>query len=113
MPGKPITRSTTSEPVTPSGTGTSEFAQRVQSMKNLCAEMIRNVPTWKDKESVRIDGPYRGKATTIILHDQTIAVMQYLANVNAKNSYGAYGGEKPAACYVDMGEIRVLDLRVF
>ena len=46
-------------------------------------------------------------------HDKTIPVIQYLADVNAKNSYGAYPGSKPAICYVDMGETRVLDLKVF
>lgn len=90
-----------------------EHGERVQAMKAQCEAMLRNVPSWKDKDSLKFIGFFRGKATTITIDGQPLMVVEYLTRVNAKNSYGGYVGEKPAICYANIGETRILDIKTF
>lgn len=86
---------------------------RTQKAAALCEAMWRNAPNWKDPESVRISNVRRTGFTTIKLHDTSIMAVGYTAEVNAKNSYGGYVGRKPALCYLDQTESRVLDVVTF
>lgn len=90
-----------------------DHGDRVQKMKMQCEEMLRNVPAWKDKGSLIFSGFFRGKVTTMKIGDQSVAVVEYLTKVNARNSYGGYVGEKPAICYANMGETQILDIKTF
>lgn len=90
-----------------------EHGDRVQRMKTQCEMLLRQLPAWKDKDSLKFDGFFRGKATTLAVDGQSVMVVEYLTRVNAKNSYGAYVGEKPAICYANIGETRILDIQTF
>lgn len=90
-----------------------QHSDRVEKMKVQCEQMLRNVPAWKDKGSLVFSGFFRGKVTTMKIGDQSVAVVEYWTNVNAKNSYGGYVGEKPAICYANMGETQILDIKTF
>ena len=79
----------------------------------LCESYLRTVPAWKDAQSLRISDVVRIGFTTRQLHGTSLAVVQYGAMVNGKNSYGAYAGAKPAMCYLDPNETRVLDIETF
>ena len=105
---------------------TSEKAEQVKIFKNdpqpqairhkaiaLCEEGIRAVGMWKDPDSLKISDVVRIGFTTITLHDARTMVVQYGANVNGKNSYGAYTGNKPAVCYLDQTETRLLRVQTF
>lgn len=90
-----------------------EQGDRVQKMKAQCEEMLRNAPAWVDRGSVIFTGFLRGSVTTMKIGDQSVAVVEYLTKVNAKNSYGGYVGEKPAICYSNMGETKILGIKTF
>jgi hypothetical protein len=79
----------------------------------LCEEGIRAAGMWKDPDSLKISDVVRIGFTTITLHDARTMVVQYGASVNGKNSYGAYVGSKPAICYFDQTETRLLSVRTF
>lgn len=74
----------------------------------LCEEGIRASQNWKDPDSLKISDVARIGFTTITLHDARTMVVQYRANVNGKNSYGGYTGNKLAICYLDQTETRLL-----
>ena len=94
-----------------------EHADRVQAMQLQCEAMLRNVPAWKDKDSVKFSAIYRGKVTSIRLDDENrfseVPAVQYLTMVNAKNSFGAYTGDKPAICYANSTESKILRIKTF
>ena len=79
----------------------------------LCEAALRKAPAWKDPDSVQISDVVRVGFTTIQLHGTTLAVVKYCATTNAKNSYGGYVGQKPAFCYLNGTETKVLDIKVF
>lgn len=99
--------------VAPTGPTSSDMAEAHGKAAALCEEYLRTVPAWKDAKSLQVTNVRRVGFTTIKKHGTTLAVVQYRATVNGKNSYGAYAGEKPAACYLDPSETRVLDLLTF
>jgi hypothetical protein len=76
-----------------------------------CLYAIRSIPAWKDRESLKISRPER--ATAGVARDvngRRIAVVPWYAQVNAKNSYGGYTGDKMANCYFDSTESRIVDM---
>ncbi len=77
----------------------------------LCEAALRKAPAWKDPDSVQISDVVRVGFTTIQLHGTTLAVVRYSAMVEAKNSYGAYTGKKPAYCLLNGSESKVLDVQ--
>ena len=79
----------------------------------LCEAALRTVPAWKDASSLQVTNLIRVGHTTIKLHDTTLVAIQYSATVNGKNSYGAYAGQKPARCFMNETETKVLDIQVF
>lgn len=88
--------------------GEKQEGTREQNGARLCEAAWRDVPNWKDPESVRITNVRRTGFTTIPLHGTTIMAVHYMADVNARNSYGGYVGRRLAACYLDQSETRVL-----
>ncbi|CDH46981.1 hypothetical protein [Candidatus Contendibacter odensensis] len=62
-----------------------------------CLDYIRGHLDWKDRKSLRIEGKpdttVDGKLATITIH------------VNAKNSFGAYGGAESFICQLYNGKI--------
>lgn len=79
----------------------------------LCKAGIQAAGAWKDPDSLKISDVVRIGFTTITLHDAPQMAVQYGASVNGKNSYGAYVGSKPAVCYLDQTETRLLSVRTF
>jgi len=79
----------------------------------LCEQGIRAAGAWKDPDSLKIDNAVRMGFTSITLHDVSTSVVQYGTFVNGKNSYGAYVGKKPALCYFDPTETRLLSVKTF
>lgn len=79
----------------------------------LCEQGIRAKGAWKDPDSLKIDDVVRIGFTTITLHNAPTMVVKYGAFVNGKNSYGAYVGRKPALCYFDQTETRLLSVETF
>ena len=92
------------------GPGAQQQDARAQKAVTLCESAWRAVPNWKDPESVRISNVRRTGFTTINLHDTSIMAVRYVADVNAKNSFGGYVGSKTAMCYLDQSETRVLNV---
>ena len=62
-----------------------------------CVELAKNEYVWKDKESVRSDeARWEGPS------DNGSRIMSLA--INAKNTYGAYGGAKYAFCLFSKGK---------
>lgn len=78
-----------------------------------CEVALRDNPGWKDATSVRVESIVRAKVAQREILGQQTQVRQYLGNVNAKNSYGAYAGARTFACFVDIAESQVLSVIVF
>jgi hypothetical protein len=95
------------QPSIPQGPGE---AEKVARMKNLCREMLIRVPSWKDRDSLKIGEIYRGKADVRTIDGAPQIVRLYITTINGKNSYGAYTGDKAAVCYANEHETKVLDL---
>lgn len=89
-----------------------ENAEKVARMKDLCREMLIRVPDWKDRDSLKIGEIYRGQAEVRTINGSAQVVRLYVTRINGKNSYGAYTGEKGAACYANEHETKVLDIFV-
>lgn len=84
-------------------------ADRAEAMKAACVDWIRNVPAWKDRESVKISGLRRGRFLVHSIDGEPTMVVTYLALVNGKNSYGGYTGEKSFVCYANQQETKIID----
>lgn len=78
-------------------------------MKAACTDWLRRVPDWKDRDSVKIFNVRRGAMDVKTIDGYPVVVVSYIASVNGKNSYGAYIGEKPAVCYANQQETKILD----
>lgn len=78
-----------------------------------CLHAIRTIPSWKDRESLKISRPERAAAGVARdIDGRRIAVVPWYAQVNAKNSYGGYTGDKMANCYYDSTESKIVDLYI-
>jgi hypothetical protein len=84
--------------------------EKVERMKALCREALIRVPAWKDRDSLKIGPVHRGSAEVRTIGGSPQVVRTYATTINSKNSYGAYEGEKAAACYVNEHETKVLDI---
>lgn len=87
--------------------------ERVEAMKAACSEWLRIVPSWKDRDSLKILSVTRGKFAVERIRDVPTVVVTYYAKINGKNSYGAYAGEKIAVCYANEQETKILDGMTF
>ena len=96
---------------TSAGPSNADVAAAACAAAALCETALRTVPHWKDADSVRISDVKRMGFTTTKMHGTTLAVVRYGAMVEAKNSYGAYTGKKPAYCLLNGSETKVLDVQ--
>lgn len=86
------------------------LAEQIDRNTKLCERALREVPSWKDKESLKIAPIKRLPKTMVVSIDgQKREVILYASSINGKNSYGAYQGEKVAACYFDLKDEKFLD----
>jgi len=78
-------------------------AERIEQNIKLCDRALREVPDWKDRESLKVSPVKRLPKTMVVdIKGQKREVVLYTSSINGKNSYGAYQGEKVAACYFDL-----------
>lgn len=78
-------------------------SERVEENIKLCEQMLREVPSWKDRESLRVTPVNRLPRTMVVdINGRKREVISYTSIVNGKNSYGAYQGERLAMCYFDL-----------
>lgn len=75
-----------------------------------CEKALRTIPSWKDRDSLKV-GPIVRASTSMSksIGGVPSQVVAYITSINGKNSYGAYGGEKTAACFFDLKEEKLLD----
>jgi len=86
---------------------------RRSALQAVCIEAIRSIPGWKDRDSLRIAAPERGASGVARDVDgRRIAVVPWYGQVNAKNSFGGYTGDKMANCYFDSSESKIVDLYI-
>lgn len=85
---------------------------KITTMQTECQQWIRDKPSWKDRDSVKVSMPVRGKLDTRTVKGVGQMVVPYRAMVNAKNSYGAYQGENTYTCYANRDESKIIDLQM-
>ncbi|UZZ64524.1 hypothetical protein [Curvibacter phage PCA1] len=85
---------------------------KVSVMQTQCEQWVREKPSWKDRESVKTSMPTRNKLETRTVNGVGQIVVSYRVLVNAKNSYGAYQGEKTYTCYANRDESKIIDLQM-
>lgn len=61
-----------------------------------------------DPESIRYGEITGGEMEVIEYEDTNIGARRYSVNVNVKNNFGAYVGEKPVICYTSQDGMRIL-----
>lgn len=84
-------------------------AQIEQNIK-LCERALREIPGWKDRESLKISTIKRALSTmNVDIKGQKREVIPYVSSINGKNSYGAYQGDRSAACFFDLKDEKFLD----
>ena len=85
--------------------------EALQSNKKLCLTMLRHGVRWKDPDSIKVDDIRRiGSGPSLRLTGET--VIRYATEVNGKNSYGAYTGNRLAVCEFDLAEKKVQHVHV-
>lgn len=85
--------------------------EELERRKFQCAEMIRNGVVWKDPDSVKLGNVIRvGSGQS--LKPGVGTIIRYGADVNAKNSYGAYTGKRVAFCEFDLAEKVIVNVHV-
>lgn len=86
---------------------------RHEQVKATCEHGIRTRPSWKDRETLKIGEIRRGKRSEVVtLNGKRQSIVPWYAIVNARNSYGAYIGERIVDCYFDSKEDTLLDVYV-
>lgn len=85
---------------------------KIAAMQSECQQWVRDKPSWKDRDSVKTSVPVRGKLDARTVNGVAQLVVPYRALVNAKNSYGAYQGEKTYICYASRDESKIVDLQM-
>ncbi len=76
--------------------------------KALCEIYARKTQVFKDPESIRLNLVSYAGARTVTIGEQVIVSRAYTLLINAKNSYGAYEGEKLYTCFLSEDEQRFL-----
>jgi len=82
--------------------------ERVEKMKEECRHWIIAAPSWKDKDSVKIGTFTVAKLEYKSVEGVNRLVRPYIAEVNAKNSYGGYVGETPHVCYANADDTKFI-----
>lgn len=74
----------------------------------LCRQAMPKIHDFKDPYSLKFEGVRGPKAVAVRIAGQVMLAQQYMVLINAKNSYGAYAGTRPFACYLTPDYQRVL-----
>jgi len=83
----------------------------LEKNKKLCLSMLRHGVSWKDPDSIKLDEVHRlGSGPSMRMNGQT--VIRYTTDVNGKNSYGGYTGNRLAICEFDLAETKVQHVHV-
>ena len=77
-------------------------AEQVEANKKLCEAKVR--AQMKDPESARITGTYRGGLWLERAIEKSFYIITYYLDVNAKNGYGAYTGDRSWVCAFSLDE---------
>lgn len=88
--------------------GTVDSDNPIDIGKAACAAAVRTRIPFDDPESVRLGTVSGGKTEVFDFADTKLAARRFVVPVNAKNSYGAYTGEKSAHCFTSPDGRRVL-----
>ena len=73
-----------------------------------CKTGARKYIVTTDPESIRIGETTGGEMEVLDHADTNIAARRYSVNVNVKNTYGGYVGEKPVICFTSQDGLRIL-----
>jgi len=82
----------------------------IEAGKSLCREQGPQRIAWKDPESIRVGSVYGGKMTVVDLGGVKTGGRQFFVEVNAKNSYGGYVGNKSLICYTSQDGNRIIKI---
>ena len=85
-----------------------QSAGPIAAGKSLCRELAPKHVAWKDPESLRVVDAFGGKMDVVDLGGVKTAGRTFYVEVNAKNSYGGYVGQKPLICYTSQDGLRIL-----
>lgn len=77
--------------------------------KSLCADKAPRQYTWKDRESLRIEGVHGGQLIAVQYAGKPMAVRRFQVMANAKNGFGAYAGAMAITCYTSEDGRRMLN----
>lgn len=80
----------------------------IEAGKALCREQAPKHVVWKDPESVRLGSVFGGKMAIVDLGQVKTSGRQFFVEVNAKNSYGGYVGQKSLICYTSQDGQRII-----
>ena len=109
-PCRPVAKVVTKAAVQPSKNTLS--AEDLSAITEQCRQKISALPDWKDRDSLKFGSIYPSVTQTRIVQGVPMIVRSRTFMVNAKNSYGAYTGDKPAFCYADEEETKVVEVWV-
>jgi hypothetical protein len=65
-------------------------------LEQACLRLVSSKSVWKDPLSIRIEGSRKSWVTDDSGHRRVLTLF-----INAKNSYGAYGGPEPHICFLN------------
>lgn len=85
-----------------------QSAGPIETGKQLCRTQAPSHVAWKDPESVRVGSVFGGKMTVIDLGSVKTGGREFFVEVNAKNSYGGYVGQKTLICYTSQDGTRII-----
>lgn len=74
----------------------------------LCKRLVPAAVPLKDPYSAVVEVERKGRSEVIEFKGQPLAARRFDVFINAKNSYGAYTGEKLYRCYLSEDEARLL-----
>lgn len=76
-----------------------------------CLAQLDRWVQFKDPESIKVGSVIDNGADTTKVAGKTIVVKKFTLYINAKNSFGAYAGEKPLFCETSVDGHRVISIR--
>lgn len=85
-----------------------QSAGPIEAGKQLCRSQAPSHVAWKDPESVRVGSVFGGKMTVVDLGPVKTGGREFFVEVNAKNSYGGYVGQKTLICYTSQDGNRII-----
>lgn len=85
---------------------------KAERMKAECLVWIKERIAWKDRDSLKIGTTEAGLLRYSPLLGVEQVIREYTTPVNAKNSFGAYIGEKLVVCQANADDTRIVNAYV-